>query len=228
MSFDYLPLTSDLHLPFHPEESLYGVGYFTPKGHAAVAHQGISIGTDQIGFACLPSNYFHENIETTTKGSVKLRPILGEDIELESAMGRGSLKGKFEPPYLVDFTTRRHDIVFSGTPSRGTNLEVDMSGLFDALEYGVPTFLQTSLADIIRDHALREETKDAAKAYALMQLAATLRPEGPLIKRKLKEYADQISQSPGKTASHNHAPEVRPNLARKACERAMRLFRTTN
>ncbi|NUH65083.1 hypothetical protein HTT03_07200 [Sulfitobacter sp. S0837] len=225
MSFDYLPLTGDLDLPFHHEESLYGVGYFTPKDHEG--HQGISIGEDKIGLTCLPSNYFHENIETTTKGTVKLRPILGEDIKLESAMGRGTLNGKFEPPYLVDFTTRRHDIVFSGTPSRGMNVKVDMSGLLDALDYGVPTFLQPSLVDMIRDQALREETKDVAKAYALMQLAATLRPEGSLIKRKLMEYAEQISQIPSDTAGHNLASEVKPNLAKKACERVRRLFRTT-
>lgn len=226
MSFDYLPLTSDLHLPFHPEESLYGVGYFTPKDHEA--NQGISIGADNIGLDSLPSNYFHENIETTTKGSVKLRPVLGEDIKLESAMGRGILKGKFEPPYLVDLTTRRHDIVFAGTPSRSINLEIDMSGFLDALDYGVPTFLQPSLADLVRDQALREETKDAAKAYALMQLAATLRPDGPLIKQKLKEYADQISQNPNHRTSHGLPSEVRPNLAMKAYGRVINLFRTTN
>jgi hypothetical protein len=192
MSFDYLPLDEDIHLPFHVEESLYGVGYFTPKDH--VGHSGIVIGSDRIGLASLPANYFHENVETTARGPQWLGPMLGDRLAVESAMGRGRLEGTFAPPLLVDVTTRRHDIAFAGTPSQGPRLEVDMSGLLDALEFGVPTFLTPSIADILRDRALAEEGRDVVKAHALMEVAATFRPDGPLIRRKIKEYAAKISR----------------------------------
>lgn len=50
-------------------------------------------------------------------------------------------------------------------------------------------------ADNLRDLALRVEGRDIALARALMQAAQTIRPDGPLINRKLSEYAARLEQA---------------------------------
>ncbi len=49
-----------------------------------------------------------------------------------------------------------------------------------------------SLFGLFRDSALMLEKADKKKAYQLMQLANLLRPEGPLIQKKLNEYIQTI------------------------------------
>lgn len=48
------------------------------------------------------------------------------------------------------------------------------------------------LPEVLRDEAIKREESDLQSAYCLMHAAATFRPNGPLIKRRLNEYADKL------------------------------------
>lgn len=196
MTIDYVTLNDEIALPFTDHESIYGIGYFTPKDRTT--HQGISIGPERIALACEPACYFHENLEYVIQGPKRIAPIIGDEIDLATQMGRGRCKGTYAAPFLVDITTRRHDLEFSGTPAYGPTLDVDMSGLLDALTHSVPGRIKPAMVDKIRDLAVAAESHDLETAQTLMRVAAAARPGGPVIQQKLRDYDKRLAAKNGR------------------------------
>ena len=74
--------------------------------------------------------------------------------------------------------------------------QVKNDKLYSNLNAIQPT--DTRLPEVLRDEAIKREETDLETAYCLMHSAATFRPDGPVINKRLKNYSDKLGFAPEK------------------------------
>ena len=70
---------------------------------------------------------------------------------------------------------------------------------------------QQPLPELLRNEAIKLETLDLKAAYSLMQSAAALRPNGPVINAKIMEYEAKLNLTGGNTGNKIHSEKLTPS-----------------
>ncbi|WP_430459470.1 hypothetical protein ACQUQU_09650 [Thalassolituus sp. LLYu03] len=191
MELNCFLLKETLTLPNSGE--IVSFGYFNSKESESL--HGFTVnGTP---YALFGSLYYHEAL-SSSGGEVILEPLFGLNDGVPYLHGRGAFKGTvsgyFDYPTVTEFLF--HDGSHPGEelPS-GQGFLIDLSKFASDVAH-IFSFSAISIPaetiDYLRDLAIANERSDLECSYKLMTVAATFRPGGVGIQKKLAQYKTNL------------------------------------
>lgn len=195
---EYVQLDRERPLLLEKDEKVISIGYYRDKNETL--NQGFVLDGKPYGLVANDAGFFQEMASVTLGVQTSIAPITGYHDKVEVLARRGRVSGEFALPFLVNLLVKSSSRSFSGHLASHKVFEVPMTGLISAIDATsakvkrelseaepARPVVRPAAINYLRDTALKMEDSELDRAIDLMEIAHFLRPQGPLIARKLKE-----------------------------------------
>jgi len=197
MSINYVDVKTKFMVNMPSSSRLLSLGYLRLKNKEG--NSGVMINGQKFGLR--GTGYFHESVDCDLVGELEISPILQNEHSIQALMGRGKVEGPFSYCYLTELFFYDGSVCFKAKSATHSLFNISLISLMAVidrlcLKADIAKFpkLQSKTINLLRQMAVRQESKDIEVALDLMTLANLARPSGSLIKTKLHEYKEKIKE----------------------------------